>query len=70
MMKESNLTDVLNTKEAAGFLKAHVETIRRMARIEEIPAFKLGKDWRFHKETLRRWMAGQRLGQSGRPNGL
>jgi excisionase family DNA binding protein len=67
MMKESNLTDVLNAKEAAGFLKAHVETIRRMARIGEIPAFKLGKDWRFHKEALRRWMEGQHLGKSGRP---
>ncbi|MEX2493848.1 MAG: helix-turn-helix domain-containing protein [Nitrospirales bacterium] len=70
MMKESNLTDVLNAKEAAGFLKAHVETIRRMARIGEIPAFKLGKDWRFHKKALRRWMKGQRLGKSGRPHGL
>jgi excisionase family DNA binding protein len=38
-----------------------------MARIGEIPAFKLGKDWRFHKEALRRWMEGQHLGKSGRP---
>jgi excisionase family DNA binding protein len=46
---------VLNAKEAAEYLKAHVETVRRMARRGEIPAFKLGKDWRFHLDALRRW---------------
>jgi len=54
-----NDSDVLNAKEAAEYLKAHVETVRRMARRGEIPAFKVGKDWRFHKELLRQWSEEQ-----------
>ncbi len=54
------MTDILNTKETAAYLKVHVETIRRMARNCEIPAFKIGKDWRFDKEVLRRWIEGEK----------
>ena len=39
--------NVLNAQETADFLGAHVETVRRLARRGQIPAFKLGKDWRF-----------------------
>ena len=48
-------SDIMNTGEAAAFLKAHIETVRRLARRGEIPAFKMGKDWRFRKESLLRW---------------
>jgi excisionase family DNA binding protein len=58
-MIRKNDTDVLNAKEAADYLKAHVETLRRMARRGKIPAFKVGKNWRFHRDALRRWSEGQ-----------
>jgi len=54
-----NDTGVLNAKEAAAYLKAHVETIWRLARRGEIPAFKVGKDWRFYKDALRSWSIAQ-----------
>jgi excisionase family DNA binding protein len=47
--------DVLNTQAAARLLGAHVETIRRMARRGAIPAYKIGKDWRFNKAALLNW---------------
>jgi excisionase family DNA binding protein len=47
--------EVLNTQEAAELLGAHVETIRRMARRGTIPAYKIGKDWRFRKRALLTW---------------
>lgn len=47
--------DVLNAQEAAKLLGAHVETIRRMARKGKIPAFKVGKDWRFRQSSLLAW---------------
>ena len=56
---------VLNAKEAAEYLKAHVETVRRMARRGEIPAFKVGKDWRFQKEALKKWAETQHFGSNG-----
>lgn len=48
--------DVMDIHQAAWFVGAHVETLRRLARKGEIPAYKLGKDWRFRKEALVRWM--------------
>jgi len=47
--------DVLDTHQAAWLLGAHVETLRRMARKGDIPAYKVGKDWRFSKPALRQW---------------
>lgn len=47
--------EVFNAKEAAEFLGAYVETIRRLARKGELPAYKIGKDWRFRKEDLLTW---------------
>lgn len=52
-MGKSNET--LNAQEAADFLGAHVESIRRMARKGSIPAFKIGKDWRFNKASVLTW---------------
>ncbi len=45
----------MSAREAADFLKAHVETVRRLARRGAIPAFKVGKDWRFRRAALQRW---------------
>lgn len=50
-----NNSEVLNVKGAADFLGAHKETIRRLARKGDIPAYKIGKDWRFYKEALIHW---------------
>jgi excisionase family DNA binding protein len=56
---KNDTTDVLNAKEAAAFLKAHVGTIRSFVRRGKIPTFKVGKDRRFHREALRRRSEGQ-----------
>jgi len=48
-------TDVMGALDAAAFLGAHVETVRRLARRGGIPSFKVGKDWRFRREALQRW---------------
>jgi excisionase family DNA binding protein len=52
-------SDVLNAQQAAAFLGAHVETIRRLARRGGLPSFKVGKDWRFRREALVRWLEDQ-----------
>ncbi len=56
-----NDPDVMNVKQAAEFLGAHIETIRRMARKGDIPAYKMGKDWRFRREALLQWTETQHL---------
>jgi len=52
--------DVMNASQAAAFLGAHIETIRKLARRGEIPCFKLGRDWRFRRQALIRWADEQR----------
>lgn len=47
--------DILNAQQAAQLLGAHVETVRRMARRGALPAYKIGKDWRFRKNALLAW---------------
>ncbi len=47
--------NMLSAKEAAHFLRVHVETIRRMARRGDIPTYKLGKLWRVPKDALIEW---------------
>jgi excisionase family DNA binding protein len=54
-------SDVLNASEAARFLRAHVETVRRLARRGELPSFKVGRDWRFHRQALLRWAEEQQM---------
>ena len=48
-------SDTLDSHGVARLMGTHVETIRRLARKGRIPAYKLGKDWRFSRSTLRRW---------------
>jgi excisionase family DNA binding protein len=48
--------DVLDVHEAGWLLGAHIETVRRLARRGGLPAYKVGKDWRFSKQALNLWM--------------
>jgi excisionase family DNA binding protein len=54
--------EVLNIREAAAFLSAHEQTVRKLARRGAIPCFKVGRDWRFRKEALLRWTEEQQPG--------
>lgn len=55
MNKTSN-EEVLTTKEASKYLKIAPRTLYRHIREHNIPAFKLGRDWRFIKSELDRWL--------------
>ncbi len=55
-------SEVMNAVDAAAFLGVHVETLRKLGRRNEIPCFKIGRDWRFRKEALLRWADEQRSG--------
>ena len=58
--------EVMNTQGTAIFLGVHVETVRRLARCGDLPSFKVGKDWRFRKESILRWSEQQQPGRGGR----
>ena len=52
----STVTRLMNVNEVARYLRVVPDTIYRKARRGEIPAVKMGKVWRFPKETLDKWL--------------
>ncbi|MGO9449574.1 MAG: helix-turn-helix domain-containing protein [Candidatus Binataceae bacterium] len=45
----------MNAKEVAEYLGVHKTTIYRLLKEKEIPAFRLGSDWRFNIESIDDW---------------
>jgi excisionase family DNA binding protein len=52
----STFEDLLGLHEAASLLGMHWKTLEGMARTRKIPAFKVGKRWRFRVSSLNVWL--------------
>jgi excisionase family DNA binding protein len=52
------LTPLMTLEEVCEWLQIDNQTIRRLARIGQIPGLKIGKAWRFNREELAKWVAG------------
>ena len=48
--------DLLGLREAASLLGMHWKTLEGMARSRKIPAFKVGKRWKFRVSSLNIWL--------------
>jgi excisionase family DNA binding protein len=56
--KRSNVesqTRVMTVKEVSDYLHVHPSTIYRLIKRRQIPAFRIGSDWRFNVETIDKW---------------
>jgi excisionase family DNA binding protein len=49
------MTQVLTLTEVAEYLRVHPSTIYRLLRRKELPAFKVGSDWRFNLTSIDHW---------------
>jgi excisionase family DNA binding protein len=47
----------LTTEEVIDYLQVNVRTIYRMVKRSEIPAFRVGRQWRFRKRDIEAWLA-------------
>ncbi len=47
---------MLTAKEAAAYLKLSVETVKAKARAGQMPAAKIGREWRFSRRQLLAWI--------------
>jgi excisionase family DNA binding protein len=54
--RSSQKDEILTVPEVARYLGVHPFTVYRMLRSREIPAFRVGEDWRFHLPTVREWL--------------
>ena len=51
-----DLDEIMTIEEVARYLSLHELTVRRLAREGEIPAFKVGRQWRVKRRILDRWI--------------
>jgi excisionase family DNA binding protein len=51
------MPDMMTIAEVAKYLKLHELTVRRLAREGELPAFKVGRQWRIKRDLLETWIA-------------
>lgn len=51
--------DVLKTDEVAELLEITPLTVREWAKKGKIPAKKIGKEWRFSKAAILKWLEGE-----------
>jgi excisionase family DNA binding protein len=46
---------ILTLENVAQYLRVHPSTIYRLLKKRQLPAFKVGRDWRFNLESIDRW---------------
>jgi excisionase family DNA binding protein len=52
---ERHSEPVWDCHDASRFLRIHPATVKRMAREEKLPAFRIGNRWRFRPSELDSW---------------
>jgi excisionase family DNA binding protein len=55
--------EILTLEEVAHYLRLKPQTIYKWAQERRIPAVKLGKEWRFRKSILDRWLDERMLSE-------
>jgi excisionase family DNA binding protein len=49
--------EVLTVKEVSEMLRVTKPTLYKLVKTGKIPSFRIGSDWRFRSDLLKRWMA-------------
>jgi excisionase family DNA binding protein len=57
------MANVLTLGEVASYLHVHPSTVYRLLKKKELPAFKVGSDWRFNLESIDRWRSAAERSQ-------
>lgn len=55
-----SMEKLMTLEEVAKYLRLSVHTLYKMAEQRRIPALKAGKQWRFKKEEIDKWMEKHR----------
>ncbi len=48
--------NVLTAKEASAFLKITTQTLYRLIKEDDLPAFRMASEWRFEQTALETWV--------------
>ncbi len=63
-------SSVLTVQEVSNYLRVHPSTIYRMLKKNQLPAFRVGSDWRFTVEAIDKWRATVETGAPANRNGM
>jgi len=55
----AGMPTVMDTKELAAYLRLNPYTVVKKAEKGELPAFKIGRNWRFRSDDIDDWMRGE-----------
>jgi excisionase family DNA binding protein len=56
VLRHTEWRKVMTMDEVAEYLRVHRTTIYRLIKRHKIPAFRVGKNWRFNIEDVNRWL--------------
>lgn len=59
-------SDILTIEEAAQYLRIPLSTLYRLAQEGKVPCQKVGRHWRFHRQSLAHWIANADLSFEGK----
>lgn len=59
-MSESNSREILNVEEAAALLGVSIKTFNKVLHAQELPARKIGREWKFSRQALIDWVGSGR----------
>jgi excisionase family DNA binding protein len=54
-------SEILTLYQVTRYLNCHRSTVYRLIQQRELPAFRLGSDWRFRRADLDKWIAQQHV---------
>ena len=54
---KDEMDSVLTVQNVAEYLHVHPSTLYRLLKRKQLPAFKIGSEWRFNLESINRWRA-------------
>jgi excisionase family DNA binding protein len=55
---------ILTVRDLSVYLRVHPSTIYKMLKRNQLPAFRVGSDWRFTVEAIDQWLASAEAGAS------
>ncbi len=58
--------EIMTVTQLAEYLQCNKSTIYRLIKKGQIPAFKIGADWRFKRDLIEEWMRQQHQKSSSR----
>ncbi|MBN1933676.1 MAG: helix-turn-helix domain-containing protein [Anaerolineae bacterium] len=64
-MNKEDFPSIMTITEVAEYLGLHELTVRRLAREGQLPALKLGRQWRVKKDLLEKWIENRSLDNVG-----